>query len=361
MRLTPARLLACTLLLVLIMPTRTSLLELPAELTLSDLLVFTEEQFLQNPLAPWCLLALGVALSVAGLRLWRSRRKRLRKLNQIKQSIARGSLEARADREDLTGCQVGRYRLLSRLGEGAHADVYLASHRTSGMQFAIKVGEEQSAGELQLGRRLEHPNLVRVHGSGRCAYGAYLVMEYVPGETLRARLARVRLSEAEALDVFRQLCEGVAYAHQHSVVHGDLKPENIVVSPNREVKILDFGLARTVGAHLAKLAGTPEYMAPEHFLGKPGLSSDIYALGVILFEMLTSRLPFEPAECRDVVSARLSAKPPAPSSLVPGIHQKLDALCHDMLQRNPDRRIGDIAEVLSRLDRYASKHRSAAV
>jgi serine/threonine protein kinase len=336
-------------------PAQADVLDLPVELSAGDVLVFLEDQMRGNPLAPWCVLALPITALGEMLRYVRRRRRQQRKLQQIQQSIAQRAHTPAPVRADLTGCQVGRYKLLRRLGEGSHADVYLGSHRTSGQKFALKIGEEQSAGELQLGRRLDHPHLVQVHGSGRCPHGAYLVLEYVEGEPLRNVLQRGPLSLEQTLHLFTQVCEGVAYAHKQGVLHGDLKPDNIMLTPYNEAKILDFGLARTVGVRTATLAGTPEYMAPEHFLGEPGLSSDIYALGVVLFEMLTGRLPFEAAECREIVSARLRGKAPAPSSHRADVPAQLDALCEDMLERSPTRRVATMEDVLQRLRSYAAR------
>jgi eukaryotic-like serine/threonine-protein kinase len=230
--------------------------------------------------------------------------------------------------------------------------------------FALKilrshVEDEQARSrvyrELEIGRTLNHPNLVRIVGFGDHLGSPYLVMDYIEGPTLTKVLEKRILAQGEVLGLFRQMCEGVAYAHRLGVIHRDLKPDNMILTSDGTLKILDFGVARPVGVD-SKLTGTgqgigtPAFMAPEQLLGSPTLESDIYALGVILFMLLTSRLPFDTDDCTDVLAAHLSQKAPPPSSLVPEIHPELDALCQQMLAKHLEERIRSVDLVLKRLE-----------
>lgn len=267
---------------------------------------------------------------------------------------------------DLSGRRLDDYRLLRKLGEGASAQVYLAQHQGSGRAFAVKllrrnlVDEDMKKRvlrELEVGGSLQHPNLVGIAGYGTHEGAPYLVLEYAEGETLDAVLSRRTLAEIEALQLFRQICQGVAYAHERGVMHRDLKPENMILSPAGELKILDFGVARmvNVSVHLTSTGqaiGSPAFMAPEQLMGKPGLSSDVYALGVVLFLLLTGRLPFDYKEGSDVLSAHLTRPAPKPSTVKPGLPAQLDALCLSMLEKGVDKRIASVSLVIERLDAY---------
>lgn len=305
---------------------------------------------------------------------------RYRRHEAISETVAEQlRVQAEALREhhdpDLTGRRIEDYRLLRKLGEGASAQVYLAQHIGNHRPFALKllrrnlVDEDtikRIRREMQVGGSLQHPNLVGIAGYGTHERAPYLVMDYIEGETLDVVLERGPLAEADALALFRQMCEGVRYAHERNVMHRDLKPENMILTPDGQVKILDFGVARRVngGAQLTatgQAIGTPAFMAPEQLMGSPGLSSDVYALGVVLFLLLTGRLPFDYREGSDVLSAHLTKPAPKPSTVKAGLSPELDDLCLAMLEKSVDNRVAGVAEVLRRVDAYLESQRKQTV
>ncbi len=254
--------------------------------------------------------------------------------------------------------RIDDYQIVGNLGEGCTSWVYRASHCIFGDVVALKLikrefvnddGRRRFAREMEIGRDLSHPNLVRVFGYGEYRGAPYLVMEYVQGCTLEDRLESGALGVAEATAMARQLCCGLGYAHQLGVIHRDLKPANIVLcGPHSQVKVLDFGIARCLDAtrltQTGEAMGTPLYMSPEHVRGTVDARSDIYALGVILFEMLTGRPPFEGKDAISVVMAHSSQTAPAPSALRPDVPRELDAVVTRMLEKKPSRRFQTMAE-----------------
>ena len=262
--------------------------------------------------------------------------------------------------QDLVGREVDSYRIERKLGEGSYAQVFLARHLEFGDVFALKILRpylvegatlQRISRELEIGRRLKHPGLVRIVAFGTFHEAPYLVMDFVEGETLAAVLEQGPLEVHRAVNLLVLICEGVAYAHQEGVMHRDLKPENIMLTPVGGLKVLDFGVARPTGdwatlTGTGQAVGTPAYMAPEQLLGNPGFASDVYALGVILFVMLRGHLPFVGG---DVVAAHLSEKvPPLESGL-----DWLDALCASMLEKSLSQRVSSVDRVLQSLRAFA--------
>lgn len=258
--------------------------------------------------------------------------------------------------QDLVGREVDSYAIESKLGEGSYAQVFLARHKDFGDVFALKIlrpylveaaSLQRIHRELDIGRRLKHPCLVRIVAFGIFHEAPYLVMDYVSGETLAAVLERGPLSVERAVELLGLMCEGVEYAHAEGVMHRDLKPDNIMLTAGGGLKVLDFGVARPSGdwatlTGTGQAIGTPAYMAPEQLLGNPCFASDVYALGVILFMMIRGSLPFTGG---DVVAAHLSA--PAPP-LSCGL-EWLDELCTSMLEKSVSRRISSVRSVLQSL------------
>ena len=185
-----------------------------------------------------------------------------------------------------------RYRIVSLLGRGAMGEVYRADDLRVGQPVALKLltghGAERLARfarEVRLARDIAHPNVCRVFDIGSAEGWHYLSMEYVDSETLGSLLRRIgRLPGEKALDITRQLCAGLAAAHDQGVLHRDIKPSNIMVDGRGRIRIMDFGLAvSTGGAHVGDVAGTPGYMAPEQLAGGPATErTDLYALGLVL-------------------------------------------------------------------------------
>src|SRR6187401_1473216 len=199
----------------------------------------------------------------------------------------------------------GRYRLVSLLGRGGMGEVYRADDLTLDQPVALKflpdgvaVSDARVAqfhNELRVARQVSHKNVCRLFDLGEADGRRFLSMELVDGEDLASSLRRIgRFPEDKAIEIARQLCAGVAAAHERGVLHRDLKPANVMLDGNGDVRITDFGIATAVADVGADIAGTPQYMAPELLAGKPAsIKSDLYALGLILFEVFTGKRVFE--------------------------------------------------------------------
>jgi len=252
----------------------------------------------------------------------------------------------------------GRYAVESRLARGGMASVYLATDTRLDRRVAIKVMHPGLAEdpdfvarfnrEARASARLSHPDIVAVYDQGEDDGQAFLVMEYVPGATLRAVLRdRGRLSAGEALAVMDHVLAALAAAHQAGLVHRDVKPENVLVTADGRVKVADFGLARAVSGHHLTLAdgallGSPAYLAPEQVRdGTADARTDVYAAGIMLFELLTGRPPYVGEHAVAVANQRLSEDVPPPSSVASGIPSDIDELVLAATARSPEDRPAD--------------------
>jgi len=199
----------------------------------------------------------------------------------------------------------GRYRLVSLLGRGGMGEVYRADDLTLDQPVALKFLPEgiaasdarlaQFHNELRVARQVSHKNVCRLYDLGDADGRRFLTMEYVDGEDLSASLRRFgRMPPDKAVQIARQLCAGVAAAHERGVLHRDLKPANVMLDGNGDVRITDFGIATAAADVGAEIAGTPQYMAPELLAGRPAsIKSDLYALGLVLFEVFTGKRLFD--------------------------------------------------------------------
>jgi eukaryotic-like serine/threonine-protein kinase len=224
----------------------------------------------------------------------------------------------------------GRYRIESKLGEGGMSFVYLATDKETGERVAIKVlsptlstdttSMARLRREADVGQRLEHPNICHIKRLGQTAEGlVYIVMPYIEGEVLADRTYRLgKLPLADVVRFVQQIASGLQVAHDLKIVHRDLKPENVIITTDDKAVVMDFGLAkeRRAGAELEKLTatgivlGTPEFMSPEQLRGKPlDGRTDVYALALMTFEMLTGKLPFEGKSQQELMIARLRDAP----------------------------------------------------
>ena len=197
---------------------------------------------------------------------------------------------------------IGKYKILSTIGSGGFGTVYLAEDTWIDKKVALKVPHRQGVdfGELlrepRLLASLNHPNIVTIMTAEKQENVFFIVMEYVPGETLESMVARVGpLDIPLALDYTCQICNALDHAHRHGVLHRDLRPSNVLVSESGLLKVADFGTSRflEIAAHGTTVIGSPPYMAPEQFQGKALFASDIYSLGVTMFQMLTGDLPYD--------------------------------------------------------------------
>jgi serine/threonine protein kinase len=265
---------------------------------------------------------------------------------------------------------IDQYVLVEKIGEGGMGAVYLADQPTMGRRAVVKLlhpalsRDPQVAARFNLEARaaaaLNHPHIVTVYNYGALDDGVlFLAMEHLDGRDLeRAIEESGRLSSARAVHVARQMCEALSEAHARGVVHRDLKPSNVMlVTRGRDdefVKVLDFGIAKVRGValtHSGMVFGTPEYMSPEWLRGRAlDGRSDLYALGVMLFEMLTGRLPFAAATPEQLMSAHLESLPPTLTEAAPelDVPRELEALTARLLAKDPAARPAT-AEELSEL------------
>lgn len=255
----------------------------------------------------------------------------------------------------------GRYRLEARLGEGGMGIVYRARHVLIERVVALKLIRPDLRGETHLrawmlrearaANRVDHAHIIDIHDIGETEAGElYLVMEYLVGTSLSTELARGPMPITRGVDILEQMCAGLARAHDIGVVHRDLKSDNILltVRGGRKdfVKILDFGLAALARdprlAPKGAVFGTPEYMSPEQARGEDaGPLSDLYALGVLFFEMLTGDLPFRSNDRETLLEMQRNALPPRPRSIQADAHPKGEAIALRLLEKDPRKRFQD--------------------
>ena len=266
-------------------------------------------------------------------------------------TIAPGSVRPPASGGFTPGAIIaGRYRLVALLGRGGMGEVYRADDLTLDQPVALKflpagIAADDSRlarfhNELRTARQVSHKNVVRLYDLGDADGRRFLTMEYVDGEDLASLLRRIgRIPEDKAVELARQLCAGVAAAHERGVLHRDLKPANVMIDGDGNVRITDFGIATAGGATDAVSAGTPQYMAPEQLLGKPAsIRSDIYALGLILFEIFTGRRAYEAKTVADLRSLHDTGTLTTPSSIVRDLDPAIERVILRCLARDADQR-----------------------
>jgi serine/threonine-protein kinase len=263
----------------------------------------------------------------------------------------------------------GRYRIRGRIARGGMATVYHAVDERLERVVAVKVIKQTHAGnaeflakfdrEAKTIARLTHPNVVAVYDTGDHQGLPYLVMEYVRGQTLRDVLARRgRLPLAEAVTVAESLLSAVAAAHRAGLVHRDVKPENVLIGEDNSVKVADFGLAQAVEASTedpdGQLMATVAYVAPELVTdGRADPRSDVYSAGIVLFEMLTGRVPYVGERSVDVAYQHVEQDVPRPSTYLPSLPRQLDDLVVRATRRDPNARPSDAGALLAELKRVS--------
>jgi serine/threonine-protein kinase len=256
----------------------------------------------------------------------------------------------------------GRYRVEAYLAQGGMATVYLGTDTRLDRTVALKIMHAELASDEDFVRRfvaeaksvarLSHPNVVTVYDQGADGRTLYLAMEHVPGRTLRDLLTeRSALRPREALDILEGVLAGLAAAHTAGIAHRDVKPENVLLGNNYSIKVADFGLARllTDATHTKSgmLIGTAAYLAPEQVAGgRADFRADVYAAGIMLFELLTGRQPYTGDTPLTVAHRHVNEVVPAPSSLVPGLPAALDSLVALATSRDPELRPADAGQFL---------------
>jgi len=259
------------------------------------------------------------------------------------------------------GDQLDHYRIDALVARSGMASIFRATDLLTGRQVAIKVPHpemesdpvffERFQREQEIGAKLDHPGVMKVF-TDEDRSQVYMVMEWVDGRLLRQVLNEQRKFPVErALRIALAICDTLAYIHTHGVVHRDLKPENIMVDAEDRIKLIDFGIAANVGsrritfAKLSQTMGTPDYISPEQVRGKRGdARSDLYALGVMLYEMLTGKVPFTGPNAFVIMNDRLLNNPIPPRQIDPAISPQLQEIIYRAIEREPKNRYASARE-----------------
>ena len=262
--------------------------------------------------------------------------------------------------------QLGRYKITGELGRGAMGVVYKGEDPALDRTVALKtvILSDDAAGkdeykkrfflEAKAAGRLSHPQVITVYDFGQEGDTAYMAMEFLKGKELRTRMQEGSISVPEAVHIAEQVAEGLGYAHEHGVVHRDVKPSNIMLLPHDKVKIMDFGIARMRASDhktsTGLVLGTPKYMSPEQVSGSPvDHRSDIFSLGVVLYEMLTHTKLFQGEDTPQIFHSVANFQPPPPSRVNSEVPPMLDFVVERALKKDPSVRYQDAFELAADL------------
>ncbi|HET6611633.1 MAG TPA: protein kinase [Kofleriaceae bacterium] len=290
-------------------------------------------------------------------------------------------MEQPAANDPLIGANVGNYRVVQKLGEGGMGSVYLAEHPLIGKKVALKVLHAELSSNEDVTTRffneakavndIQHPNIVDIidygtidNASSPGHHVVYFIMEFLDGVSLADTVrTQAPLEVKRTLHICHQIADCLAASHRNSIVHRDLKPDNIILVARRStkdfVKVLDFGIAKLTGEHHGSrrtrtgiVMGTPAYMSPEQCEGRGQIDhrTDIYSLGILLYECLTGRVPFVGVGYGEVLVQHLTQSPPPPSSLVSTIPPHVEAVCLKALQKDPGARYATMEDFMAALD-----------
>jgi serine/threonine protein kinase len=265
-----------------------------------------------------------------------------------------------------TGSQIDSFRIEEPIAKSGMASIFRATDTRDGRIVALKIPHpdmeadpilsDRFKRESDIGERLDHPNVMRVFG-GEKHSRIYMVMEWCPGRLLRQILDEGRLPQERAIRIAIEILKALDYIHTNGVVHRDLKPENIMVDENDHIKLIDFGIAgdtasrRLTYANFTSMLGTPNYIAPEQVKGKRGDGrTDLYSMGVILYEMLTGKLPFTGPTPLAAMNDRLLNHPLPPRVADPSVSPQLQEIIYRALERDPKNRYATAQEFIRDLE-----------
>jgi serine/threonine-protein kinase len=259
---------------------------------------------------------------------------------------------------------VGKYRVLSQIGEGAMGVVYRALDPVLNRPVAIKVMSDAVARDESLRERflreaqaagsLQHPNVITIYDFGEVDGHLYIAMEFVEGDDLEDLLAkRVPLSLAQKIDILVEVLTGLSYAHKRGIVHRDIKPANIRIDEEGRARIMDFGIAHITSSNMTRtgvMVGTPAYMAPEQIVGGPvSAATDIFSVGAVMYELLTNAKPFDGETLQTIMYKIVSQSPPDVSTLLPGLPASLNVIVQKALAKEPSARYATSMEMANAL------------
>jgi eukaryotic-like serine/threonine-protein kinase len=260
----------------------------------------------------------------------------------------------------------GRYRILRKLGSGGMANVYLAEDEDLGRRVAIKILNERYAHDDSFNERfrreaksaaaLSHPNIVSIYDRGEADGTPYIAMEVIEGRSLKELiLTRGPLPIGQAIDYAKQILGALRFAHRHGIIHRDIKPHNILLGNENRLRVTDFGIARAGASQMTEVGsimGTAQYLSPEQARGAPvAAASDVYSLGIVLYEMLTGQVPFTGDTAVEIAMKHLNEAPKPPSALRPEVTRELDQVILRALAKTPEDRYQTADELQEDLDR----------
>jgi serine/threonine-protein kinase len=269
----------------------------------------------------------------------------------------------------------GRYRVLERLGSGGMADVYCAEDQQLGRRVALKLLYRRFAEDDEFVERfrreassaagLQHPNIVGVYDRGEWDGTYYIAMEFLDGRTLK-QLVREHgpMPPDLAIDIVTQVLRAARFAHKRGVVHRDIKPHNVILDSEGRAKVTDFGIARAGASDMTEtgsIMGTAQYLSPEQAQGEPvSARSDLYSIGILLYELLTGRVPFDAESPVTIALKQVTEAPVPPSELQPGISPALEAVVLRAMEKDPERRFADAGDFIAALEEARESPTSVA-
>lgn len=273
------------------------------------------------------------------------------------------------------GTEFSHYRILSRIGSGGQADVYLAEHTKLKCKVALKfLGEQflfdsevksRFANEAKLVAAINHPNVVTIHDVDEYQGRPFISMQYVDGKTVAEIIKKKPVSVADAINITIKICDGLQAAHEKGLVHRDIKPSNIMIDEKHHVKILDFGIAKdqhsAVKTKTGETFGTPNYMSPEQIQGKKiDQRSDLFSLGVVLYEMISGKQAFSGNYIAAITYSIINESPTPLSNLVEGLPSELEKIVNRLLEKDPEKRYQDAVQVRDDLNKIVSDENQPA-